>query len=122
MPTLLNLAGIAYDPAQFDGVSLLPLIAGHHQDYFSTRPIISQSHPFWSVIRGNLHCPDITRSGNIQVFNIDDDPREHNPLYGYRAQQKLDVLINSLAGIAVREVPGTETLIAEEETLKQQLT
>lgn len=119
MPTMLDLAGITYNPTQFDGVSLLLLMAGEDHDFFNKRPIISQSSPFWSVLLGDIHCPDITRGYDIMVYNSTTDPREHTPLQGNSAQVGLERLVNSLSIIAQREIPGTETIFNDEETLEQ---
>ncbi len=119
MPTVLDLAGITYNPAQFDGVSLLLLMAGEEHNYFTRRPIVSQSRPFWSVLLSDIHCPDITRGYEVMVYNSATDPREHAPLMGSVAQEGLERLVNSLSVIPQREIPGAETIINDEETLEQ---
>lgn len=119
MPTMLDLAGITYNPTQFDGVSLLLLMAGEDHSFFNRRPIVSQSSPFWSVLLGDIHCPDITRGYEIMVYNTITDPREHTPLMGRKAQKGVAGLVNSLSMIRDREIPGAETIINDEETLEQ---
>lgn len=119
MPTLLDIAGIPYDASRFDGTSLLLLMAGGNDPFFSERPIVSQSYPSWSVLVNDTHSPDITIDHRALVFNIDRDPREHAPLKGTRAGDRLRMLIESLAVVPRRSVPETETIVNDEETLKQ---
>lgn len=128
MPTLLDLTGIGYDPARFDGASLLALMAGRQDEYFAMRPIISQSRPYWSVFLRDIHTPDITAShaqyrrifgSGIQVYDVDLDPREHNALKGPAAQKLIDELVESLSLTPRRVVSGAETIVNDEETLKQ---
>ena len=119
MPTTLDLAGIDYDPTQFDGVSLLLLMAGEEREFFNQRPIVSQSSPYWSVLLEGIHSPDITRGYDIMVYNTTTDPREHAPIRGKGAQKQLERLVNSLGIIPQREIGGVETIINDEETLEQ---
>jgi arylsulfatase A-like enzyme len=119
MPTILDLAGINYDPTQFDGVSLLLLMAGEEHEFFNQRPIVSQSSPYWSVLLEGIHSPDITRGYDIMVYNTTTDPREHTPIRGKSAQKQLERLVNSLGIIPQREIGGVETIINDEETLEQ---
>ena len=119
MPTLLDLAGISYEASQFDGVSLLALAAGEEYELFSKRPMVSQSSPHWSVMLGDIHCPDITRGYNVVVYNIAQDPREHRPLKDGSSHKALDALLGSLAMIPQRTVPGADTIITNELALKQ---
>ena len=120
MPTLLDLAGIAYDASHYDGVSLLGLMAGEDHAYFQERPIVSQTSPsFWSVLLGDIHSPDITRGYDVKVYNVREDPREHKPLSERPAGRGLSALVHSLSIIPRREVPGTETIINDAETLEQ---
>jgi arylsulfatase A-like enzyme len=120
MPTLLDLAGITYDPSQFDGVSLLGLMAGEEHAFFQERPIVSQTSPsLWSVLREDIHSPDITRGYDVKVYNVKEDPREHMPLSDGPAGRGLATLVHALSMIPHREVPGTETIISDEETLEQ---
>lgn len=119
MPTLLDLAGITYDPSQFDGVSLLLLMAGQQHEFFEARPIVSQYGPFWSLFLNNIHSPDITRNNNVLLYNVDRDPREHVALLGEDAEKNLGFLAKSLSMLTIREVAKVETIINEEETLEQ---
>lgn len=119
MPTLLDLAGIPYDAGSYDGVSLLLLMADKSDDYFYKRPIISQSHPFWSVFLRDIHSPDITQNWNVEVYNVDRDPREHVSLKGSRARRRLQELVESLSLVPRRAVPEAETIVNEEEVLRQ---
>ena len=120
MPTLLDLAGIAYDSSRYDGVSLLGLMAGEDHAFFQERPIVSQTSPsFWSVLLGDTHSPDINRGYDVKVYNVKEDPREHKPLSDNLAGRGLARLVHSLSMIPRREVPGTETIINDEETLEQ---
>ncbi len=118
MPTLLDLAGITHDPESFDGTSLLLLMAGQEDPYFDQRPIISQTDR-WSVLAGGVHSPDLTRAGEVQIFDVERDPREHLPLRGEEAQRRLDELAGSLALAPQRSVPEVETIVNEEEVLRQ---
>ena len=119
MPTLLDLAGITYTPYHYDGLSLLLLLGGEDDELFNKRPIVSQSSPFWSVLLGDVHCPDITRRYDLTVYNIVRDPREHKPLVGEIGRKALSGLLDSLAVVARREVPGTESITSHEQTLRQ---
>jgi arylsulfatase A-like enzyme len=120
MPTLLDLAGIAYDSSHYDGVSLLGLMAGEDHPFFQERPIVSQTSPsFWSVLLGDIHSPDITRGYDFKVYNVREDPREHKALSDSPAGEGLAALVHSLSIIPRREVPGTETIINDQETLEQ---
>jgi arylsulfatase A-like enzyme len=120
MPTLLDLAGIPYDASHYDGVSLLGLMAGEDHAFFQERPIVSQTSPsFWSVLLGDIHSPDITRGYDVKLYNVREDPREHKPLPDSTAGRGLARLVHSLSMIPHREVPLTETIINDEETLEQ---
>jgi arylsulfatase A-like enzyme len=120
MPTLLDLAGIAYDPSHYDGVSLLGIVAEHGHPFFQNRPIVSQTSPsFWSVLRGDTHSPDINGGYDVMVYDIEEDPREHRPLSGDYGRKRLEALVDSLSIIAKREVLGTDTIINDGETLEQ---
>jgi arylsulfatase A-like enzyme len=119
MPTMLDLAGISYNPTRFDGLSLLLLMAGKEDEFFNKRPIVSQSSPYWSVFLEGIHCPDITRGYDIMVYNTTTDPREHTPIRGKSAQKQLERLVNSLGIIPQREIGGVEAIINDEETLEQ---
>lgn len=119
MPTLLDLAGISYTPTQFDGVSLLLLMAGKEHDFFNKRPIVSQSGSYWSIFLEGIHSPDITRGYDIMVYDINTDPREHTPLRGKNAQEQLNRLANALSMIPQRKITGVETIINDQETLEQ---
>ncbi len=118
MPTLLDLAGIAYDPEAFDGTSLLLLMAGQDDQYFDRRPIISQTSR-WSVLAGNVHSPNIISTGSVQIFDIARDPREHQALEGEASQRAFNELVESLALAPKRPVPAAETIVSEEEVLRQ---
>ncbi len=121
MPTLLDLAGITYDPARFDGTSLLLLMAGRDGGFFDRRPIVSQSPRQWSVLLKEIHSPDVMGSHgrDVQVFNTAVDPREHAPLTGSAFQPHLDQLAAALARVPRRAVPEAGTIVNEEEVLKQ---
>jgi arylsulfatase A-like enzyme len=119
MPTLLDLAGIPYDPAQFDGASLLPLMAGQENKFFENRPIVSQYNTLCSVFVDGIHSPDITSPDNVFIYNVEKDPKEHIPLSGKAAYKYLDLLVQSLAMIPVRNVPEVKTIINEQTTLEQ---
>jgi len=95
-------------------------MAGEDHAFFQERPIVSQTSPsFWSVLHGDTHSPDITRGYDVAVYNVKEDPREHKPLSESTAARGLATLVHSLSLIPHREVPGTETIINDEETLEQ---
>lgn len=118
MPTLLELEGIGHDPAAFDGVSILPLLAGPAGEPFTRRPIVSEAHNLVSVLQGGFHSPDLSASDPL-VFDLENDPLERSPLTGELRQDGLRRLRESLMWANSRSVPEAETIVNEEEALRQ---
>ncbi len=120
LPTLLDLAGIDYDPLRYDGVSLLGLVGGESPDWFDRRPIVSNNESWdWSVLAGGLHAPDI-RDDRL-IYDWRADPLETTPLTGERRAQAHRQLIEALKRAPRRTVPREreQVLVRDEEVTRQ---
>ena len=85
VPTLLDLAGLPHDPAQFDGRSLQPLVRGEVASYASEFYIAEctwmRKHgwrtPEWKLIVALE--PDFHFKPPVELYRLTDDPEElHN--------------------------------------------
>lgn len=73
LPTMLDAAGIAYDPSAFDGVSLLPVLTGGES--FERKLFWRhQAHEQKAMRQGPWKYLSI--GGHDYLFNIEDDPME----------------------------------------------
>ena len=119
-PTLLDLAGIPYDPGEMDGLSLLQPVLGPSPDpLFLERPILSQDTPdMWSVRVGNLHALNLAAS-QVRLYVLDKDPGELSPLAGPEANELLGRLVWALRLQPKRPVPRADALDADQEALDE---
>ena len=85
MPTLLELAEIPRDDIQFDGRSLLPMVAGevasHESEFYITECTWMRKHgwrtPQWKLIHALE--PDFHFKPEVELYNLVEDPQElHN--------------------------------------------
>ncbi|WP_428410261.1 sulfatase-like hydrolase/transferase [Hyphococcus sp.] len=73
LPTMLDAAGVEYDPSGFDGVSLLPVLTGG--EAFQRKLFWrQQAHDQKAMREGPWKYLSI--GGNDYLFNIEDDPME----------------------------------------------
>ncbi|MFN2203733.1 MAG: sulfatase [Caldilineaceae bacterium] len=85
MPTILDLAELPHEEIQFDGRSLLPMVAGevasHESEFYITECTWMRKHgwrtPQWKLIHALE--PDFHFKPEIELYNLVEDPLElHN--------------------------------------------
>jgi arylsulfatase A-like enzyme len=78
-PTLLDLAG-ADTPPTFMGQSLVPFLRGERPKL--DRPIAGDERTVQSLVLGRYKIIDDRRRHSIELYDLSQDPREKNNLFG----------------------------------------
>ena len=102
MPTLLDLLRIQYDPAQFDGASLVGLMKGEPNEYFSHRALISNGVEI-SLLTDQTHWINI-RNHKTPIYHWRNDLYEQRPVPWWARSKVVGGLIE-----AVRRAPQRPT-------------
>lgn len=105
-PTALELAGM-HPPDDLEGISLMPALAGG--DLPACRPIVAIDAKQRSVIVGPWKLIVTVEAGAVELFNLDEDPTEHNDLSGVQSLQRIkEALLSEMAHYGDLRVVGPD--------------
>lgn len=103
MPTLLDLLRIQYDPAQFDGASLVGLMKGESNDYFSHRSLISNGEEI-SLLTDKTHWINL-KNQKSPIYRWRNDLYEQHPVPWWSRSRAVRDLIKSVRRAPKRPTP-----------------
>lgn len=119
VPTVLDMAGVSYDPNHFEGCSLYPAIKGEKTE--QKRLLFSEHRPLglfhrarsWRMVTDN-HYKYIWTNGQLeQLYDLEKDPVEQNNICAEQ-KEKADYYRRALCMWAIRtDDPMADTMIEQ---------
>ena len=125
--TLLELLGLPYDAARYQGGSLVPFLRGEVQgpsarafvevDFVDRKHELKDVHKK-GIVAGRWKCIRDDETGAVQLFDLEADPDEHVDLARERpdlVRELIGELDRHLASLATARLRPVETELSEEE-------
>ncbi|WP_139956915.1 sulfatase [Flavicella sediminum] len=132
-PTMLDLAGLKLRKKQhMDGVSMLPLLTGKRKELkrktlYWHYPHYHRTKPYGAILDGDWKLIEFFEEGNLELYNLKDDPFESNNLAATESS-KAKSLLKKLkkwrvsVGAQMMEVnPNYDTTKAEKQLKKKKI-
>jgi arylsulfatase A-like enzyme len=97
-PTILDIIDVPLKPEQHvDGISLKPLLRGsgetQQRSLYWHYPHYHRSRPYGAVLKENFKLIEFFQNGQVELYNLRDDPYETRNLVGKKPEIAADMLI-----------------------------